>query len=175
MHVPHDVHRWSPVEVFLTICNPMRFASFIFFFGMFGRLSQIALPWLGLFTLAIAFIAGLIGSNLTLAFFSFLYTKIRSSSMSIVSDLIGHMAEISCPIPAGRMGEITYIVESKRYTSSARGMNPTQSFKKGDKVIIANIENAVSFVEPWTDDFIDPQYDAEVINFGEERVPESNS
>jgi membrane protein implicated in regulation of membrane protease activity len=175
MHVPHDVHRWSPVELLLTVCNPMRVASFTMFFGLCGRLAQLFMPWLGPLTLIIAVISGFVSSNLVMAFFGFMYTRFQSTSMSVVGDLIGHMAEVTVPVSAGKVGEITYIVESKRYTSSARAVNPAKSFNKGDKVMITNIENAVSYIEPWDDAFIDPQFDTEVINVGDaNKVPESS-
>jgi hypothetical protein len=163
MHVPHEIHRWSVVEVMLSIFNPMRMASFFLFFGAGGRLSQLAFPWLGYITIPIAIASGVIGSNIILKMFSFIYNRFQSSSLLIVDNLIGHMAEVSVPISAGKVGEITYIFESKRFTSAARAETDNLSYKKGDKVMIARIENSVTFVEPWTDSFIDPAFEPEPI------------
>jgi len=164
MHVPHEVHRWSPVELFLTIFNPMRMASFLVFFGAFGRIAQILFPWMGLFTLLVGIVAGVIGSNAVLAFFSFVYSKLQVSCVSIVEELVGHMAEVTVPIAPGKVGAITYVVESKRLTSSAKSTTDGVSFKKGEKVMIANVENSVAYVEPWTYDFVDPNFDGEIID-----------
>jgi membrane protein implicated in regulation of membrane protease activity len=162
MHVPHEMHRISPVEVFLSVFNPMRMAAFALFFGAGGRLLQLAFPWLGYFTLIFAVFAGVVGSNFMLWLVSFIFSKLHSSSLAIVENLIGHMAEVTVPIPAGKVGEITYIVESKRYTSAAKAVDPALAIAKGDRVMISDIENSVTYVEPWTDSFIDPAYDGEL-------------
>jgi hypothetical protein len=127
-------------------------ASFLLFFGLIGRLTQLLCPWLGLLTLIPGIIAGLIGSQLILQFFGFIYSKLQSSSLAVVENLIGQMADVTVPIPLGRTGEITYVVESKRITSAAKAFKPGGGFAKGDKVMIVSVENSIAYVEPWNEE-----------------------
>jgi hypothetical protein len=161
MHTPHQIHQISFVELFLTIFNPMRMASFLLYFGVIGRLIQLIFPWMGWFTLLPAVIAGVIGSYLVLQLFAFMYAKLQSSSMAVVEDLIGQQADVTCAIPPGRTGEITYVTGAKRYASAAKAFKAGKGFAKGDKVMIVNIENSVYFVEPWDEaEFLQPSPDA---------------
>lgn len=160
MHLPEKLRQIDPVELLLAIVNPMRMASFLFFFGAFGRIFQLLFPALGPVTLVVAFVAGVVGSTAAIRFFGWMYTKFQSTSVSYVDDLVGHLAEVSVPISEGGIGEITYIVESKRLTSAAKSALPDGAFNRGDRVIITNLgDNALSYVEKWTEDYFDLAYD----------------
>ena len=139
-------------ELVLAVLNLMRVASFAFFFGLTGYLCITKFPWLGFLTLIPALVAGYIGSNLILYTFGYLYQKMQVSSLAIVENMVGQLGEVTVPVPAGRIGAITYVIESKRYSSSARAVNPTHALKKGDKIMIAEIRDSVAYVEPWNED-----------------------
>ena len=148
MHTPIRFINFRSWSCFSPIFNPMRMASFLFYFGVIGSLIDSSC-WMGWFTLIPALAAGVIGSYLILQLFGFMYAKLQSSSMAVVEDLIGQMAEVTTPIPPGRTGEITYVTGAKRYGSAAKAFKPGGGFAKGDKVMIVSIENSVYFVEPW--------------------------
>ncbi len=138
-------------ELVLAVLNLMRVASFAFFFGLTGYLCITSFPWLGFLTLIPALVAGYVGSNLILYTFGYLYQKMQVSSLAIVENMVGQLGEVTVPVPAGRIGAITYVIESKRYSSSARAVNPTYALKKGDKIMIAEIRDSVAYVEPWNE------------------------
>jgi hypothetical protein len=152
------MHRFSVTELLLNALNPMRIAGFVAFFGITGRLALIALPFLGMFSMVPAVVGGAFGAWLMLKLMTMLGSAMTSSNL-VVHNLVGHMGEITVPITEGRVGEMTCIVESKRYTYPARPAKSGVEFKKGSRVMIAEMRDGVSFVEPWTDTFIDPAYE----------------
>jgi len=91
------------------------------------------------------------------------FSRMYSSSAATENDLIGHMAEVTVPITIGRTGEVTYIVSSKRYTSPARAKNPELEIPKGTKVIIYDHLEKYVLVELWTDSFMDPAFDDDIL------------
>lgn len=153
LHPPHELHRISIVEVLLGIFNPMRIALFLFFFGAAGRSTELILPIVGPLSLVPAVIVGAIGSNIVLHLFGVLVSKLQASSLSVVEETVGQLAEVTVPITEGRTGQITYIVNQKRNTSAAKPYTPGTEFQKGAEVFIATIENNIAYVEPWDDDF----------------------
>ena len=91
---------------------------------------------------------------------AFLFEHMGSSSEARVEDLVGRMAEVTVPIGTGKIGEITYIIKSKRYSSPARSLDPELPLTKRAKVIISELQDHLMIVEPWTDTFIDPDFDS---------------
>src|SRR5262249_22379507 len=130
-HPPHYGDTEDFLERLLSFFNPMMIASFMAFFGLGGMFALVTLPALGILSLGPAVVSGYIVMQLITFAVHFMINKMDVSSAARVQDLIGHMAEISVPITAGRTGEILYIVEAKRYTSSAKGVDPSVEYKKG--------------------------------------------
>lgn len=64
--------------------------------------------------------------------------------------LQGHVATVTAPIRPGGDGEITYVVEGKRHTVCARGLDGSIA-DRGVEVIIERIEDNVAYVEPWVE------------------------
>jgi membrane protein implicated in regulation of membrane protease activity len=64
--------------------------------------------------------------------------------------LQGHVATVTAPIGQGGDGEIAYVVEGKRHTLRARGLDGS-SADPGVEVVIERIEDNVAYVEPWVE------------------------
>jgi len=150
-HMP--AHASGLVEIFLEFLNPMVLATFMTYFGLTGLLMHFAMPALGLISLAPAVVVGVIATRVLLFVMHWMFAKMEVSSVAVVEDLIGTYATVTVPITKGRVGEITYIVESKRFTSPAKPLKQENEFSKGSKVMIAEIRDNIMYIEPWTDSF----------------------
>jgi hypothetical protein len=64
--------------------------------------------------------------------------------------LQGHLATVTAPIGRNGDGEITYVVEGKRHTVRARGLDGTTA-DPGLEVVIERIEDDIAYVEPWVE------------------------
>jgi membrane protein implicated in regulation of membrane protease activity len=64
--------------------------------------------------------------------------------------LQGHVATVTSPIGPAGDGEITYVVEGRRHTTRARGLDGTVA-ERGTEVVIERIEDDIAYVEPWVE------------------------
>jgi hypothetical protein len=64
--------------------------------------------------------------------------------------LQGHVATVTAPIGRSGDGEITYVVEGKRHTLRARGLDGSTA-DRGVEVVIERIEDDIAYVEPWVE------------------------
>ncbi len=64
--------------------------------------------------------------------------------------LQGHVATVTVPIGPGGDGEITYVLEERRHTVRARGLDGSTA-DRGVEVVIERIEDNVAYVEPWVE------------------------
>jgi len=144
---------------FLGLINPTSLAAFLAFFGITGIIATETFPLLNVFTLLPALIGGFVMKELILSAMSYAFARAYSSSAVDVQDLIGRVAEVTIPIPAGRTGEIQYIAGSKRFNSPAKCKNPEQELPRGSKVMILETGDKCMLVDLWTDSFQDPDYD----------------
>jgi membrane protein implicated in regulation of membrane protease activity len=64
--------------------------------------------------------------------------------------LQGHVATVTAPIRPGGEGEIAYVVEGRRHTVRARGLDGSIA-DRGVEVVIERIEDNVAYVEPWVE------------------------
>jgi len=150
-HVPANAS--GLVEILLEFLNPMVLATFMTYFGLTGLVIHFAVPWLGLISLAPAVVVGVIATRILLFVMHWMFAKMEVSSVAVVEELIGTYATVTVPITTGRVGEITYIVESKRFTAPAKPLNGASEFAKGTKVMISEIRDNIMYIEPWTDSF----------------------
>ncbi len=68
---------------------------------------------------------------------------------SRVEEAIGHEAEVCVSIQPGRTGEVTYVLGSKRYNMPAKSNVAESVYKRGAKVMIADVREGVVFVDEW--------------------------
>lgn len=135
----------------LTLLSPMTIAIFMLTFGAFGMIVTDTLPWLGNASLLPAALAGGLSTAAMLRLMRWMVFKMRVSSHVHVVDLVGMQAEVLTPIAGGKVGEVTYVAGSKRMSAAARSKSSGQEFRRGDRVMIADVLDGVLYVEPWQD------------------------
>ncbi|CAN5312901.1 hypothetical protein BH10CYA1_BH10CYA1_63670 [soil metagenome] len=159
---PMLVHR-TPTSTFasgffgiiLTLLSPMTVCIYLAFFGLTGLVLCFNAPWLGYFTLIPAIAVSIAVSAAFKAMTQWMIKNMFSSTHQKESDLLGQMAEVNVPINAeGRVGEVTYVLNAKRMTATAKPAKPGVDFKKGSKVLIVGSKEHVVFIEPY-----DPEHD----------------
>lgn len=163
-HAPtREEEKGGPVEAILSALNPTIITTFLAFFGLTGLFFISSFPVLGYITLAPALFGGFVAVKIVTTVMNTVFARMYSSSAATEHDLIGHMAEVTVPIPPGRTGEVTYIVSSKRYASPAKAKSPDQEIKRGTKVYICEHQPDYVLVDLWTDTFIDPAFEDDTL------------
>jgi hypothetical protein len=130
--------------------SPITIASFITAFGSFGLLAiylfnvpdKISLLWASGGGLVVAIIAH----------FAFGYFLIAPQGSSEVTarDIIGLTAEVITPIPADGAGQVAFVAQGRRVTSSARSAGGVP-IPKGTFVSIQSFTGSVAVVRPQQD------------------------
>ncbi len=134
-------------KLILALLSPMTIAIFLAFFGLTGYAAGYLLPWLGLFTLIPAALVGFAMINIFKAGIKAMMKYGTSSSHMRTDEIIGHVAEVLVPIAENRPGEVTYVIQSKIYSSAARSKGI--AINKGTKVMIIETDGPTVFVEPY--------------------------
>lgn len=125
--------------------SPASMAIFLAFFGLTG----MAIFKLGFISLVPAIVVGLIMRNTMMFFLRWFVSQSHVSTTSRVEEAIGHEAEVCVSIQPGRTGEVTYVLGSKRYNMPAKSNAAESVFKRGAKVMIADVREGVVFVDEW--------------------------
>jgi len=130
--------------------SPITIASFVTAFGSFGLIAvylfnvpdKVSLLWASGGGLVVAIIAH----------FAFGYFLIAPQGSSEVRarDIIGLIAEVITPIPAGGVGQIAFVAQGRRVTSSARSAGGVP-VPKGTFVSIQSFPGSVAVVRPEQD------------------------
>jgi len=136
----------------LGFLSPMSIAISLAFFGLAGLVVLRMLPILGWLTLVPAILFSLLVSNGFKNGIRWMARSMEVSSESKVAELVGQVAEVNIPFKDGATGEVTYVVNSKRYNAAARPFKPGTVFARGAKVMIVDIkEDHTLLVEPYAD------------------------
>jgi hypothetical protein len=162
LHV--ELKEESFIEQILGFFNPLTMATFMTFFGLSGAAASISLHLPEIFSIPIAIFIGWIAVQIMVHTIAWIFENMGSSTEAKVADFVGRMAEVSVPIDIGKVGEVIYIINTKRYASAAKSVDPTVSFTKRSKVMIAEVRDHLIMVEPWSDSFIDPDFDSPKIH-----------
>lgn len=162
LHV--ELKEESFLEVILGFLNPMSIATFLTFFGVCGFIASVAFNFPVFISLPVAVVSGWSAVQIMIHVIAWLFENLGSSSEAKMADLVGRMAEVTLPIGEGKLGEVTYIVKSKRYSSPAKSVDPALALTKRSKVMISEVADYVVLVEPWTDSFIDPDFDSPAVH-----------
>jgi membrane protein implicated in regulation of membrane protease activity len=134
----------------LSVLSPMSLSIFLAFFGLVGYGAGYLFPTIGYFTLIPAALAGIAMINIFKSMIGAMMRYGTSSSHMRNDDVIGHVAEVLIPIAENRPGEVTYVIQSKIYSSAARS-KPGTAITKGTKVMIVERDGPTVFVEPYKD------------------------
>jgi membrane protein implicated in regulation of membrane protease activity len=76
-----------------------------------------------------------------------LFSRTQSSSESKVASLAGMTATVISPIPAGGVGEISYVQAGSRYTAAARLETTDSALANGKLVRITRVVGSQFYVE----------------------------
>jgi hypothetical protein len=133
----------------LGLLSPMSIAMLLTFFGVFGLLFERLMPWLGLFTVVPATLISMAISNVFKYAVRWLIVHGNVSTEAKIEETVGQVGEIITPIQAGRPGEVTYVIGSKRYHSTAKPSKEGIEFKRGSKVLITEIKDHVVYVDEY--------------------------
>ncbi len=142
----------------LGLLSPMNIAIQLAFFGFGGLLVLHAYPLLGLLTLIPAVLISLGASNLFRVIVSWMVRSMESPAPLSMNDIVGMVGEVNTPIPAGHIGEITYVADAKRCHAPAKAQSATLSLKRGDKVIVTDTNEGLFIVTPWSDSQLDEDF-----------------
>lgn len=143
-----DVQSRSQAPMLLRVMSwisPASMAIFLAFFGITG----MAVYKLQALSLVPAILVGLIMRNATMMMLRWFVRQSHVSTTSRVEEAIGHLAEVCVSIQPGRTGEVTYVLGSKRYNMPAKSNEKESEYKRGSKVMIADVRDGVVFVDPW--------------------------
>jgi len=101
--------------------SPIIMAAFITAFGAFGlTFTQFEATRPPLISAALSAVGALSISGLLVSVLGKIFRVSDSSSESQVASLVGQVATVISPIPAGAVGEIAYVQAGTRYTAPAR-------------------------------------------------------
>jgi len=134
----------------VSLFSPIVMAAFVAAFGAFGLIftqfeaTKGPVVSAGLSIICAVAVAGMIVNVLRK-----LVRASDSSSESQVATLVGHVATVITPIPAGGVGEIAYVQGGTRYTAPAREENGSP-VANGSEVNITRIVGSQFYVSSRT-------------------------
>lgn len=148
--LPFDIPGFDvPGDVSIASVSPISIASFITAFGAIGIIATRGMGLPGMTSVIWAVVGSLAIAGLAHVVFFYVFVAPQASSAVKQSDLIGITAEVTAPIPATSVGEITYVAMGSRQTSSARSANG-ESIPRGTTVVVESITGTVLNVRPKT-------------------------
>ncbi|MGD9681316.1 MAG: hypothetical protein AB7W16_09035 [Candidatus Obscuribacterales bacterium] len=139
------------------LLSPTNLSLFITGFGATGWFALKAAPWLGVFTIIPAILVGMAVCNLFKAAIKFIMIRFTSTSHLRSWDVVGQVGEVLTPMTDGCMGEITYVVGSKLYSSTAKPTRAGLTIPRGTKVLIVESNGPTVMVEPFVDSTLEDQ------------------
>lgn len=130
----------------VSIFSPVIVAAFVAAFGAFGLVfNQFEATNHPAVSATLASVCAIAVAGTLVAFLRKLVRAADSSSESQVATLIGHVATVITPIPAGGVGEIAYVQGGTRYTAPAREEAGSQ-VGSGSEVKITRIVGSQFYV-----------------------------
>jgi membrane protein implicated in regulation of membrane protease activity len=128
--------------------SPTIISSFVTAFGGLGIIfSQIGATRNPILSAPLAVLGGLLIAGVLLWLLRQLFRRTQSSSEGKVSTVIGQIATIITPIPAGGVGEIAYVQAGTRYTAPAREQTGA-AVPTGKAVHITRVVGSQFYVTP---------------------------
>lgn len=100
--------------------NTVTISTFITAFGGCGLLALKVWEWSPTQSLALAAVAGFVVAAAVFFFFAKVFSATQSSSEVNVAQLVGHMGEVTAPIPGSGLGEIVYVMKGTRLNAAAK-------------------------------------------------------
>jgi hypothetical protein len=127
--------------------SPITIASFVTAFGSFGLLAVYLFDVSDRFSLLWAGGGGLVVAIIAHFAFGYFLIAPQGSSEITARDVIGLTAEVITPIPVAGVGEIAFVAQGRRITSSARSAGGVP-VPKGELVSIQSFTGSAAVVRP---------------------------
>ncbi|MCC7354068.1 MAG: NfeD family protein [Anaerolineae bacterium] len=134
-------------EVGVTGISSAAIATFITAFGAFGIVSTQLFDVSGPVSIVWAIIGGILCGGVAQLVFGYILVKPQGSTDVTAKEIIGLTAEVITPIPADSVGEIAFVVQGGRTTSSARSAIG-QAIARGTIVIVESMVGNIALVRP---------------------------
>lgn len=131
----------------LASISPISIAAFITAFGAIGIITSRAMGLPPLTSVIAAVVGAILVALGAHAIFFYVFVAPQASSAVKQSDLIGITAEVTAPIPATSVGEITYVAMGSRQSAQARSITG-QAIARGSTVVVESITGTVLNVRP---------------------------
>ncbi len=112
-------------EMSLLSLSPITIAMFITSFGGIGLIATLGFGLSGPLSVVVAVIGSMIVGIISHFLFFYLFIAPQASSALTESDILGHIGEVTAPIPGSSVGEIAYISMGERHTATARSADGT--------------------------------------------------
>ena len=130
--------------------SPITIASFVTAFGSFGLLAVYLFNVSDRFSLLWAGGGGLVVAIIAHFAFGYFLIAPQGSSEVTARDIIGLTAEVITPIPTAGVGQVAFVAQGRRVTSSARSAGGVP-VPKGTFVSIQSFTGSVAVVRPQQD------------------------
>ena len=127
--------------------SPITIASFVTAFGSFGLLAVYLFNVSDRFSLLWAGGGGLVVAIIAHFAFGYFLIAPQGSSEITARDVMGLTAEVITPIPVAGIGEIAFVAQGRRITSSARSAGGVP-IPKGELVSIQSFTGSAAVVRP---------------------------
>jgi membrane protein implicated in regulation of membrane protease activity len=137
----------APGEIPLASISPISIAAFITAFGAIGIITSRGMGMPAMTSVVLALVGSLLVAAAAHALFFFIFVAPQASSAVKQSDLLGITAEVTAPIPATSVGEISYVAMGSRQTAQARSATG-EAIPRGSAVVIESITGTVLNVRP---------------------------
>lgn len=122
--------------------------AFLTWFGGAGYILRVYAGVLGVLSVAVATLAGLVGGAVI---FFFLVRVLLPGQRFLNPDdyrMEGTVATVTMPIEPGQTGEIVYTQGGTRHSDGARSSDG-KPIEHGTEVVIVRYERGIAYVEPW--------------------------
>ncbi|MHB9036931.1 MAG: NfeD family protein [Armatimonadota bacterium] len=130
-----------------SILNTITMATFVGCFGLSGLIAVWVMRMGPLTSLAFSLPTSVIVAVLQFVLYVKLFINAQASSEATLSDVLGCQAQVILGIPAGNVGQITYVIKNSRFTAPATSADG-DSIPRGTSVLVVNIKGSTFMVRP---------------------------
>ncbi len=141
-------HGHAHVSGHVSPINLSTATAFLTWFGGAGYILRVYEGVLGIVSVVLAALAGLVGG--ALIFFFLVRVLLPGQRFLNPSDyqIVGTLARVTMQIEPGQTGEIVYTQGGTRHSDGARSADG-EAIEHGAEVVIIRYEHGIAYVEPW--------------------------
>lgn len=130
-----------------SVLNSLTICTFLGFFGLAGLLAVWVLGMGPVASLAFALPVGILMAAAEFLIYVKVFIQAQASSEATLFETLGCQAEVITGIPAGRVGEIAYVIKGSRYSAPATGADG-EEIPRGTCVQVVNVRGSTYVVRP---------------------------